>query len=101
MKKRIEDGVTVEEGARTQIFLASSSKITGESGGNWEGTAVTTPCPNLQLEIPYQLQPLSPAVPHAMPEQLPWYRVYQRPHSVSLCLLGTGTLPEVGRQGGR
>eukprot|EP01048_Picozoa_sp_COSAG05_P009089 COSAG05_NODE_724_length_7726_cov_2.123771_2_plen_76_part_00 len=37
MKKRIEDGVTVEEGARTQIFLASSSKVTGESGGNWEG----------------------------------------------------------------
>lgn len=36
MRKRLENGVSVEEGARCQIFLAASGKASGESGGNWE-----------------------------------------------------------------
>eukprot|EP01050_Picozoa_sp_SAG11_P013166 SAG11_NODE_1519_length_4759_cov_2.821030_3_plen_580_part_00 len=36
MQKRIQNGVSVEEGARTHIYLAASGKVTGETGGNWE-----------------------------------------------------------------
>ena len=36
MQKRLENGVSVEEGAKTHIFLAASAKAGGESGGNWE-----------------------------------------------------------------
>jgi NAD(P)-dependent dehydrogenase (short-subunit alcohol dehydrogenase family) len=35
MRKRLEQGVSVEEGARTQIFLAASVKVDGKGGGNW------------------------------------------------------------------
>ena len=36
MQKRLENGVSVEEGAKTHIFLAASAKAGVESGGNWE-----------------------------------------------------------------
>jgi hypothetical protein len=36
MKRRLEGGVSVEEGAKTQIFLASSLRVNGQGGGNWE-----------------------------------------------------------------
>ena len=35
MKNRIENGVRVEEGAKTQIFLCSSFKVHGKGGGNY------------------------------------------------------------------
>lgn len=35
MRKRLEEGVSVEEGARTQIFLAASMRVDGVGGGNW------------------------------------------------------------------
>ena len=36
MRQRLENGVPVEEGVKTHLFLAASSKAAGETGGNWE-----------------------------------------------------------------
>jgi hypothetical protein len=36
MQKRLEAGVSVSEGARTQIFLAASMRVSGIGGGNWQ-----------------------------------------------------------------
>ena len=35
MKSRIEHGVPVEEGARTQLFLCASFKVHGKGGANY------------------------------------------------------------------
>lgn len=36
MRKRLEDGVTVEEGAHCQVWLAGSAEVEGQTGKNWE-----------------------------------------------------------------
>lgn len=36
MKKRLEQGLSVEDGALTQIFLCSSQQVNGKGGGNYE-----------------------------------------------------------------
>ena len=36
MRAQLENGVSVEEGAKTHIYLAASSKISAETGGNFE-----------------------------------------------------------------
>jgi retinol dehydrogenase-14 len=35
MQKRLQNGVSVEVGAKTHILLASSMKVSGQGGGNW------------------------------------------------------------------
>ena len=35
MRKRIERGVSVAEGAQTQIFLCSAMQVSGKGGGHW------------------------------------------------------------------
>lgn len=35
MRERVEHGVSVEQGARTQIMLAASIRVSGRGGGNW------------------------------------------------------------------
>ena len=38
MKKTIEQGVSVEEGAETHIYLSSSLQVSGKGGGNYQNS---------------------------------------------------------------
>ena len=36
MRRRLEQGVSVEEGARTQVFLCSAVQLTERGGSHWQ-----------------------------------------------------------------
>ena len=38
MKRKVEQGVSVEEGAQTHIFLSSSLQVSGKGGGNYQNS---------------------------------------------------------------